>query len=192
MLFDLRGKRQGAVKVVYATLAVLLGGGLVFFGIGGSVSGGLLDAFTGGNQVEGNEQIQESIDRHEKALKTKPNNEAALRGLVRDYYQQASTKIPEGAAQFPAEAQSDLIQAANYWQRYVKVVSDKVNVSLAGLAGHLCGPEALSRPPDAQEHYRIIAERTNDANAYLQLVSAATIAGDKRTVDLATIKTLDL
>ena len=65
-------------------------------------------------------------------------------------------------------------------------------MSLAGLAGQLYGPEALNRPPDAQEVYRIIAERTNDANAYLQLVSAATLAGDKRTVDLATIKTLDL
>jgi uncharacterized membrane protein YkoI len=35
------------VKVVYVTLAILMGGGLVFFGIGGDVNGGLFDAISG-------------------------------------------------------------------------------------------------------------------------------------------------
>src|SRR3954465_4102042 len=47
MLFALRGSgRRTTVKVVYVTLAILMGGGLVLFGIGGSVSGGLIDAIT--------------------------------------------------------------------------------------------------------------------------------------------------
>ena len=47
MLFDLRGSgRRRVVKVVYVTLALLMGGGLVLFGIGGDVSGGLVDAIT--------------------------------------------------------------------------------------------------------------------------------------------------
>ena len=49
MLFDLRGSgRRRVVKIVYVTLAILMGGGLVLFGIGGSgaLSGGLLDAIT--------------------------------------------------------------------------------------------------------------------------------------------------
>ena len=51
MLFDLRGRgRRRTVQTIYLTLAVLMGGGLVLFGIGGSVSGGLFDAvgLTGG------------------------------------------------------------------------------------------------------------------------------------------------
>ena len=49
MLFDLRGKgRRRTVKIVYGGLALLLGLGLVAFGIGGATSGGLVDAFTGG------------------------------------------------------------------------------------------------------------------------------------------------
>ena len=45
MLFDLRGRgRRRTVQAVYLTLAILLGGGLVLFGVGGNVSGGLLDA----------------------------------------------------------------------------------------------------------------------------------------------------
>ncbi len=34
-------------RSIYVFLAVLIGGGLVLFGIGGSVSGGLVDAITG-------------------------------------------------------------------------------------------------------------------------------------------------
>ena len=45
MLFDLRGRRRRAVQGTYLVLAMLMGGGLVLFGVGGSVSGGLLDAF---------------------------------------------------------------------------------------------------------------------------------------------------
>ena len=49
MLFDLRGSgRRRTVKIVYITLAFLMGGGLVLFGIGGGggISGGLVDAIT--------------------------------------------------------------------------------------------------------------------------------------------------
>ena len=49
MLFDLRGAgRRRTVKIVYITLAFLMGGGLVLFGIGGGggISGGLVDAIT--------------------------------------------------------------------------------------------------------------------------------------------------
>src|ERR671914_482748 len=46
MLFDLQGKRRRVVQATYLTLAVLMGGGLVLFGIGGDVSGGLFDAFS--------------------------------------------------------------------------------------------------------------------------------------------------
>jgi hypothetical protein len=51
MLFDLRSPgRRNAIKVVYVTLALLMGGGLVLFGIGGEVSGGVVDALTGSNR----------------------------------------------------------------------------------------------------------------------------------------------
>ena len=47
MLFDLRGAgRRTTIKIVYLSLAILMGGGLVLFGIGGDVSGGLFDAFS--------------------------------------------------------------------------------------------------------------------------------------------------
>ena len=49
MLFDLRSRgRRRTVQVVYLGLAVLMGGGLVLFGVGtGNGVGGLLNAFSG-------------------------------------------------------------------------------------------------------------------------------------------------
>jgi hypothetical protein len=46
MLFDLRGRhRRRAVKVLYVGLALLIGGGLILFGVGaGTGGGGLLNA----------------------------------------------------------------------------------------------------------------------------------------------------
>jgi len=56
MLFDLRGRgRRRTIKFVYITLAVLMGGGLVLFGIGGggAMQGGLVDAITGTSSGNG-------------------------------------------------------------------------------------------------------------------------------------------
>ena len=41
MLFDLKGKRRRAVQGTYLMLAILMGAGLVLFGIGSSTNGGL-------------------------------------------------------------------------------------------------------------------------------------------------------
>ena len=118
------------VKVIYLSLAVLMGGGLVLFGIGGDVSGGLLDAFSGGGGGGGNEEIEKQIDKHEKQLQAQPNSQPALRKpLVREYYQLATAQIPENQSVFPQEAQDDLRKSDLYWKRYVKVVGDeKVNI----------------------------------------------------------------
>ena len=50
MLFDLRSRgRRTTVRGVYLTLAILMGGGLILFGVGTGVGGGgLLNAFSGG------------------------------------------------------------------------------------------------------------------------------------------------
>ena len=53
MLFDLRGRgRRRTVQVIYLSLAILMGGGLVLFGIGGATSGGLVDAITGNSDTK--------------------------------------------------------------------------------------------------------------------------------------------
>src|SRR2546421_5626452 len=59
MLFDLRSRgRRRTVQGVYLVLALLMGGGLIFFGVGaGNGFGGLLNAFTGGGGGGGQKQV---------------------------------------------------------------------------------------------------------------------------------------
>ncbi len=93
-LFDLRSRgRRRTVQAVYLSLAILMGGGLVLFGVGtGSGIGGLLNAFTGSGS--GNQQNQ-VISQQEKAAvrqtKLTPNSAAAWAALVSARYDNASS-----------------------------------------------------------------------------------------------------
>jgi hypothetical protein len=80
MLFDLRSPhRRRAIKVVYVFLAVLIGGGLIFFGVGnGSNFGGLLTAAGNGGSGTANGQTlyTKSLAKAEKAAKADPRDAA--------------------------------------------------------------------------------------------------------------------
>ena len=191
MLFDLRGRRRRAVQVTYLMLALLMGGGLVLFGIGGDVSGGLVDAFKSGDSGGDNSQLEERIERNETRLAASPANEALLAALVRDNFALASARLESGATEFPPEAKADLRKASTYWVRYVEAV-DKPSDSLARLALQIYDPAGLDQPKQAQRAMQIVAERQNDFQAYLALVQRAVTAGDTRTADLAGQKAVDL
>src|SRR5919107_5447025 len=104
MLFDLRGRRRRAVQATYLMLAFLMGGGLVLFGIGGEVSGGLVDAFKGGGGDSTDSALQDRVDREEERLRANPRNERLLQELVRDYYSLAVAQRESGSTGFPEEA----------------------------------------------------------------------------------------
>jgi hypothetical protein len=191
MLFDLRGRRRRAVQVTYLMLALLMGGGLVLFGIGGDVSGGLLDAFRGGGGQSGDSALEDRIDKQEERLQANPRNEVVLQNLVRDYYSLATSQRESGTTGFPEDARDDLRQAGAYWTRY-EAVADKPNPDTAGYALQIYDVGALNRPKEAQAAAAILAEAANDTPSYLRLVSYAARAGDTRTADLATQKAVDL
>src|ERR671926_346835 len=144
MLFDLRGRRRRAVQVTYLLLALLMGGGLVLFGVGGDVSGGLLDAFKGGGGSSGDSALQGRIDKQEKRLQTSPRNEALLQSLIRDYYSKA-TQTRESGATFPPDAKADLRKAGTYWTRYVDI-ADKPATATAAYALQIYDVGALNKP----------------------------------------------
>ncbi len=68
MLFDLRGRgRRRTVQVIYLGLALLIGAGLVFFGVGAGVGGGgLLNSLTG-NESSGSTSFSAQIKQVQKA-----------------------------------------------------------------------------------------------------------------------------
>jgi hypothetical protein len=192
MLFDLRGRRRRLVQVTYLMLALLMGGGLVLFGIGGDVSGGLFDAFQGNSGGSANEVVEKRIDRNEKRVQANAADTVALKALVRDNYALAVSEQDANATTFPASAKDDLRRAGVYWQRYLDVAKGNPDASLASVALRVYDVGALGKPKDAARAMTIIAGSSNDFQSYLQLVQYAALAKDERTADLATQKAVDL
>ena len=81
MLFDLRSRgRRRTVQAVYLLLAILLGGGLVLFGVGaGNGLGGLLNAFNGGGSTSGQKAVVSQQEKQAiKQTQQTPNEPAGL------------------------------------------------------------------------------------------------------------------
>src|ERR671910_3067895 len=94
MLFDLRGKRRRVVQGTYLTLAVLMGSGLVLFGIGSDATGGLLDGLGigghgggGGHGAGGSVDFEDRAEDLEEELADDPRNERLLLNLSETRYQ---------------------------------------------------------------------------------------------------------
>ncbi len=193
MLFDLTGKRRRAVQATYLTLAVLMGGGLVLFGIGGDVQGGIFDAFSGegGNSSNGNSVIEKRAEANQKKVQANPRSEALRKALTRDYYQLATASSNQ-EGQFDEEGKQNLRKASANWQAYLALEPDKPDTSLARLALQMYDPIALNRKTQAKDAALIIAREENDAQSYLNLVQYAVLAKDTRTADLAGTKAIDL
>ena len=192
MLFDLRGRRRRAVQVTYLMLALLMGGGLVLFGVGGDVSGGLVDAFKGGGGgSSGDSVLNGQIEKQEERLQKNPQNEVVLQALVRNYYAKATQQRESGSTAFPADAKDDLRKAASYWKRYADT-TEKPTTTTATYALQIYDSGALNQPKEAQKVASVLAQEMNDTPSYLRLVSYAAQAGDTRTADLAGQKAVDL
>ena len=193
MLFDLSGKRRRAVQATYLMLAVLMGGGLVLFGIGGDVQGGIFDAFSGegGNSGNGNSVIEKRVESNQKKLEANPRSEALRKSLTRDYYQLATASSNQ-EGKFNEEGLKNLRKASANWQAYLALKPDKPDTSLARLALQMYDPIALNRKTQAKDAALLIARQENDAQSYLNLVQYAVLAKDTRTADLAGAKAIDL
>jgi hypothetical protein len=195
MLFDLKGKRRRTVQGVYLTLAVLMGAGLVLFGIGSSVNGGLFDAFKGGSgsSDQATKTVQKRIDAANRTLQTQPGNVPALAELVKSHYDLASAKADPQTSEFTKDALKDLLATDSAWQRYLKAAK-KPDPSLARRA--LQAEDGLGRltkdPQTAKQYWaqaagaaEILTTAQPTANNYIALVQYATLAGQTRKADLA-------
>jgi hypothetical protein len=195
MLFDLQGKRRRLVQATYLVLAILMGGGLVLFGVGsGDISGGLFDAITGKDSSSGgsiNSTVNNRIKRDEKALQLNPKNEAALADLVRSHYQLATDDADANTGQFGQTGKAELAKASVAWKKYVDVAA-KPSDSLASLMLQAYSDGGLNKPGDAATAAGLIANARPSAQAYLALTTYAAKAGQTRVAKLAAAKAVDL
>src|SRR5919201_1121170 len=195
MLFDLRGRgRRRTVQVIYVTLAVLMGGGLIFFGIGGSVSGGLFDAIglTGNSSHSGggSDILAKQERTVERRVRANPADAAAWATLARLHYQQAGQgdNYDQGTGQFKAGGRRELRQAATAWERYLKLQQANPDPNLAALMVQAYAPTALNQPIAGVQAAEIVADARPSAQAFFQLAVFAYAAGQTRKGDLAAQK----
>jgi hypothetical protein len=195
MLFDLRGGgRRKTVQVTYILLAVLMGGGLILFGIGGSVSGGLVDAITGSSGTSGDDAYVKRVDQMVSRTRANPQDADAWAALARARFQLASTtdNFDSGAGTWTADGKKVLAQSANAWQRHLKLAGDKADDGVAGLMVQAYSPAGLDKPVDAVGAQEVITEARPTSATFARLAILAYDAGQTRKGDLASQKAVSL
>ncbi len=193
MLFDLRGRgRRRVVQTIYLSLAILMGGGLVLFGIGGNTSGGLFDAFSGDSgNGSATTSYTKQIDQTQKQIDLNPKNAAA-------WARMASLRLAEGGANggFDGDADGlkDFRQASTAWGRYLALKPPKVDQSVARQMINVYGTQGLNQPNQAVAVMDLLVEQTDppSADLYKQYALLAIQAGQTRKGDLAIEKAVSL
>jgi hypothetical protein len=196
VLFDLRSSgRRRTIKVIYVTLAFLMGGGLIFFGIGGgtALNGGLFDAFNGNN---GGASVDDRFTKQEAALVAKvranPQDAAAFAQLARVRYQLAGSgdQYNPDTNQYTAKGKAELRQAVSAWQQHLKLSGEKPDPRVA--SSMVNAYIALGEVDNAVAAQEIVAEDRNAAGQYSTLAILAWQAGQNRKGDLAKDKAIEL
>jgi hypothetical protein len=194
MLFDLRGKgRRNTVRVIYASLAILMGGGLVLFGVGSDVSGGLFNAFDDNNSQNVDDTLQKRVDNLEAKVKANPKDAAAWAQLARSRFQIATSQTDSNTGQFTEEGQQELAQVEIAWDKHLALAGDKPDASVANVMVQAFGPSGLNKLDKAVNAMEIVIEdRGDSAGLYAQLAQLAYLAGQTRKGDLASAKAVKL
>jgi hypothetical protein len=196
MLFDLRGSgRRTTVKVVYLTLALLLGGGLVLFGIGGDVSGGLVDAITERSNTgsAGTEDFRRRADEADRRAAANPQDAEAQAAAARARYQLAGAGeyFDQATGAFTEEGKAELQRSSAAWKRYLALDPQPIDDSVASLMVQVYSEVGLNEPENAVRAQEIITEaRPRDAT-FATLAVLAYQAGQTRKGDLARREALD-
>jgi len=196
MLFDLRSRgRRRTVQAVYLGLAIILGGGLVLFGVGaGNGLGGLLNAFNGNGSTSGQTAaISQQQKAALKATQTNPNSAAAWASLIQARWSTARSTnayVDPNTGQFTAAGKRQLTALGQNYQRYKALVkqADPTIAILAARAYQYLGKYAAST--DAWND--IATANPTQATAFECLAANAYAAGQTRKGDLASGKALTL
>jgi hypothetical protein len=196
MLFDLRGSgRRRTIKVIYLSLAILMGGGLVLFGIGGATSGGLVDALSLGGGG-GDDVFKENVEKAQERVERTPNDPAAWAALARAQAQIAGVgeNFDENTGSYTEKGTEALRAADRAWQRYLSMNPKKVDGNLASLMVQVYvqpgGINSAEKAVVAQEY--VIDSQPESFGLYANLATYAYAAGQTRKGDLAAEKAIEL
>ncbi len=121
MLFDLRARgRRRTVQAVYLGLAVLIGGGLVLFGVGtGSGIGGLLNAFTNNNSSSSKPAVSQAEKTALRQTRLHPSSPAAWVQLINARVAAADQQC--NGTTCTTAGRKEIDAASQAWQQYLKL-----------------------------------------------------------------------
>jgi hypothetical protein len=192
MLFDLRGRgRRRTVQGVYLGLAIILGGGLVLFGVGtGSGVGGLLDAFTNNGSNSNKPAISQAEKSAVRQTQLQPNNPSAWSALVQARYQSASQYANQTTGTYSSAGINELKGAGQAWQQYLRLTKTP-DWTLAQVAARAYA--ALNDFKNEAAAWQIVTRANPSVATYYEdLASAAWSAKENQLGDLASAKALSL
>lgn len=179
--------------MVYITLAFLMGGGLVLFGIGGATSGGLVDAITGSSgSSDGSDRFRKQETQALARTTASPQDAPAWAALARARFQLAGQgeNFDVEKADFTAKGRAKLNGAEQAWDRYLSLDPPKPDDRVASLMVQAFS--ALGRADKAATAQEIITDARPTAATFTQLAVFAYSAGQSRKGDLASKKAIEL
>ncbi len=196
MLFDLRGRgRRRTVRILYTGLALLMGVGLVGFGVGGGFGGGgILTGINNGEGGSGGTSYSSQIKKYRKLTQKQPKDLSAWENLTKNILHEAGGEQYVTAAGVVTSKGRELFkQAAEAWSSYVALNPPKPNVELAQLMETVYGETGLDEPAKEVEILQLaVAARPTDAALYAALAEYAYKAHNTRLGDLSSEKAVKL
>jgi hypothetical protein len=194
MLFDLRGRgRRRTVRVIYGGLALLIGAGLVFFGVGAGVGGGgLLNSLTG-NESSGSASFANQIKKYKKLTQQQPSSVYGWEQLTLAQLHEAGGEAYFANQRLTSKGRELFGQTSQSWNSYIALKPSKPNVEIAQEMVRVFGEEGLNEPAEAVKVLQIVtAARPESAALYASLAEYAYKAHNTRIGDLASAKAVAL
>lgn len=194
MLFDLRGRgRRRTVRVIYVGLALLMGVGLVGFGVGGGFGGGGILNAASNSEGANSASFASQIKKYTKITRTQPKNISAWEHLAEAQLHEAGGEAYVSSTGVTQKGKELFSQAAQSWTSYLALNPPKPSAKLAQLMVTVYGEEGLKQPAQAVQVLEIVvAARPKSASLYAALAEYAYKAHNLRVGDLASEKAVAL
>jgi hypothetical protein len=195
MLFDLRGRgRRRTVQMIYLGLALLMGVGLVGFGVGGGIGGGGILSSLNGNEGSSSASFSNQIKKYKKLTQQQPSNVYAWEQLTLAQLHEAGGEAYDNASTGLTSKGKELYaQTAQSWNGYIGLNPHKPSPELAQEMVRVFGEEGLNEPAEAVKVLQIVvAARPESASLYASLAEYAYKAHNTRIGDLASEKAVAL
>jgi hypothetical protein len=197
VLFDLRGRgRRKAVQGIYLALAILMGGGLVLFGVGGNVSGGLLDALKNNPKSVNSDVFTKRLVAAERLATAQPKNPQAWANVVKLRFQVAGTgdSYDDSTSTFTPKGKAQLQRVDQAWTHYMDLNPKKIDTTAANYMVQAYAPGALDDASKLVRAYELVLDGTPKPtfDQYRNLAIYSYIAGESRKGDLARGKAIEL